>query len=152
MDQLPIEPTKVFTLQEADAALPAVMAFIEQLQGLQRSIINTNGDLDEAVAKLSAGNGYPIRSLKEQVQGLTKHQLQLIEAFQSALKQLEELGAVLKDLNTGLVDFYSLRSGELICLCWKLGEGRIGYWHTLQEGFGGRQPLERSQGNRVQDE
>ncbi len=141
MDRPPTQPTKIFTLQEAEAALPSVMALVEQLQGLQRSIIKTNGDLDETVAKLGAGNGYPIRALKDQVQRLTKHQLQLIEAFQSALKQLEEIGVVLKDLNAGLADFYTLRGGELVFLCWKLGERSVSYWHSLDEGFSGRHPL-----------
>jgi hypothetical protein len=73
---------------------------------------------------------------------LTRHQLQLLEAFESALKQLEDLGVVLKDLTTGLVDFHSLRGEELILLCWKLGEPRVQFWHTLDAGYAGRQPLE----------
>ena len=115
---------------------------LEQLQGLQHSITQASQALDERVRKVSDGNGYPIQSLKQEIKDLTKQQLQLLEQFQSALKQLEELGCWLKDLNTGLVDFYGLRDGELIFLCWKLGEDRIRFWHTLEDGFAGRQPLE----------
>ena len=141
MDEIPDQPTKLLSAPEAQAALPAVSALVQQLQGLQRSIVQTNKDLDETVGKLSAGNGYPIRALKDQVKQLTTHQLQLIEAFQSALKQMEDLGAVLKDLNQGLVDFYSLRRGDTVFLCWKLGEDRIRFWHTLEDGYAGRRPL-----------
>ena len=144
MDEIPSQPTKLFSLSEAQAALPAVTDLVQQLQGLQRSIVKTNKDLDETVGKLSAGNGYPIRTLKDQVKQLTTHQLQLIEAFQSVLKQLEDLGAVLKDLNQGLVDFYSLRCGDAVCLCWKLGEDRIRFWHSLEEGYAGRRPLDEA--------
>ncbi len=141
MEHVPSQPPKTFTIEEAQALLPSVAPLIRQLQGLQRSIIQTNKELDEAVGKVSAGNGYPIQSVRTKLKELTKHQLQLIEAFQSALKQLEDLGCVLKDLNAGLVDFYSVRNGELVYLCWKLGEERIAFWHSLDAGFAGRQPL-----------
>ena len=136
------EPPKTFTIDEANALLPHVTPLIEQLQGLQRSILKTTQQLDEAAGKLAQGNGYPIRSIKNQISELTKHQLQLIDAFQSALDQLERLGCLLKDLNIGLIDFYSLREGELVLLCWKLGEDRVRFWHTIDSGYTDRQPLE----------
>ena len=142
MDALPDKPPKTFTVSEAHALLPTVRPLVEQLQGLQRSIVQTNKQLDELVAKLAAGNGYPIQSIKEQIRELTKHQLQLIEAFQSVFKQLEELGCMLKDLNLGLVDFYTLRDGAIAFLCWKVGEERIQFWHTLEDGYADRQPLD----------
>ena len=135
-------PPKTFTVAEANALLPQVIPLIEQLQGLQRSIQQTAQQLNEAVEKVTAGNGYPIQSLKAKIRELTEHQLQLVEAFQSALAQLEELGATLKDLNIGLVDFQGLRGGEPIFLCWKIGEDRIRFWHTLEVGYAGRQPLD----------
>lgn len=135
-------PPKVLTVAEANALLPHVIPLIEQLQGIQRSIQQTSQQLNEAVAKVTAGNGYPIQSLKAKIQELTEHQLQLVEAFQSALAQLEDVGAMLKDLAIGLVDFYSLRDEEPIFLCWKIGEDRIRFWHTLEAGYTGRQPLE----------
>jgi len=133
---------KTFTVSEANALLPAVIPKIEQLQGLQRSIVQTNQQLDELVAKLAAGNGYPLTAIKDRIRELTQHQLQLIEAFQSALQSLGEMGCQLKDLQEGLVDFYGIQRGELVFLCWKLGEDRIRFWHTLEDGFAGRQPLE----------
>lgn len=142
MDASPDQPPKTFTVDEANALLPQVKPLIEQLQGLQRSIAQTSQALDERVRKVSAGNGYPIQSLKQETKDLTKQQLQLLEQFQSSLKQLEDLGCWLKDLNTGLADFYGIRDGEPIFLCWKLGEDRIRFWHTLEAGFAGRQSLE----------
>ena len=136
------QPPKTFTIAEANALLPQVIELVQQLQGLQRSIVETNRQLDELVAKVSQGNGYPIQSLKARIQELTKHQLQLIEAFQSALQSLGDLGCELKDLAMGLVDFYGVRDGETIYLCWKIGEEQIRFWHTLESGYAGRQPLE----------
>ena len=132
---------KVFSVEEANQLLGQVAPLLQQLQGLQQSIARTNQELDEAVGKLSQGNGYPVKEIQQRVSELTQHQLNLIEAFQSALQQLENLGCLLKDLNTGLVDFYSMRSGELVFLCWKVGEEMIQFWHGLEDGFSGRQPL-----------
>lgn len=141
MDESPAQPPKTFTVEEANILLPQVKVLIGQLQGIQRSITKTNQQLDELVGKLAAGNGYPIQSLKQQIEALTKHQLQLIEGFESAFNQLQGLGCWLKDLNEGLVDFYGLREGELIFLCWKLGEERIRFWHPLDTGYASRQLL-----------
>ena len=142
MDPSSEQPPKTVTLSEANALLLQVRPLLQQLQGLQRSIIQTNQRLDELVTKLATGNGYPIHAIKQQVQELTKHQLQLIEAFQSVLQQLEVVGCVLKDVEMGLVDFYSLRDGQLIFLCWKLDEDHIRFWHALDEGYAERQRLE----------
>lgn len=138
------QPTnpRIFTLAEANATLPKINPLLQQLQQLYRSIMKANEELDELTGKLAQGNGYPIQALKERIQSLTTHQFQLVEAFESALAQLEELGAILKDLTMGLVDFYGLRDNQMICLCWKIGEDRVRFWHTLEEGYPGRQPLD----------
>ena len=140
--QLPSEqPDKVFTVEEANGLLPRVRPLVEQLQALQGSIVRTNKQLDEKVHKLSAGNGYPLQELRRQIEKLTRHQLQLIEAFHSALQQLEELGCVLKDLSLGLLDFHTVRDGEPAFLCWKLDEEAVRFWHPLDAGYTARQPL-----------
>ena len=136
------QPAKIFTVQEANALLAHLAPLVEQLQALHESVLKTNQELDDMVRKLAQGNGSPLKDVRQQVAELTKHQLHLLEAFQSALQQLESFGCFLKDLSTGLVDVYSLRDGELVLLCWKLGEDRFGFWHRVEEGFAGRQPLE----------
>src|SRR5207253_7839883 len=63
------------------------------------------------------------------------------EDLATAARELEEMGVVLKHPVEGLVDFYSYRNGELVELCWKLGEDRVAHWHRIGEGFPGRKPL-----------
>ncbi len=134
-------PPKIFDVPEANALLGSVAALVQQLQGLQQSILTTQQTLDASKEQLGHGNGHSVQELRTRIEELTKRQLLLVEAFQSAMQQLEALGALLKDLNQGLVDFYSLRDGELVFLCWRLGEERIDYWHGIDDGFAGRQPL-----------
>ena len=63
------------------------------------------------------------------------------EKVQTAVKALTELGLHLKDVNTGLVDFLSIREGREVYLCWRYDEPKIGFWHPIETGFAGRQPL-----------
>ena len=135
------QPPKLLTVEEANRLLEQAMPLVQQLQRLHVSILQTNQQLDDDVQKLSVGNGYPIQELRERIEKLTAAQMKLLEEFQAALGQLEALGCVLKDVSTGLIDFYSLRDGEVVCLCWRVGEKRIGFWHRLEDGFAGRQPL-----------
>ena len=57
------------------------------------------------------------------------------------IDEIVEYGVEVKDLDEGLIDFPALRRGETVLLCWKLGEDEILYWHGIEDGFAGRQPL-----------
>ena len=135
------QPPKLLTVEEANQLLEHAMPLVQRLQRLHVSILQTNQQLDDHVQKLSVGNGYPIEELRGRIEELTATQMKLLEEFQAALQQLETLGCVLKDVSTGLIDFYSLRDGEVVCLCWRVGEARIGFWHRMEDGFAGRQPV-----------
>ena len=58
-----------------------------------------------------------------------------------AIERIRELGVLLKDLDSGLLDFPHERDGRVVFLCWHPPEERIGYWHEIQAGYQGRQPL-----------
>ena len=64
-------------------------------------------------------------------------------ALKEALEQIEETGALVKDLDIGLIDFLSRFQDRDVCLCWKLGETGIGFWHGVEEGFRGRKPIDQ---------
>ena len=135
------QPPTLFTVEEANRLLEQAMPLVQRLQHLHGSILRTDQQLDDDVQKLSVGNGYPIQQLREHVEELTAAQAKLLEEFQTVLQQLEAMGCVLKDVSMGLIDFYSLREGEVVCLCWRLGEERIGFWHRPEDGFAGRRPV-----------
>ena len=133
---------KLFTVAEADAMLTLVAPLIQQLQRLEVSLLGTQEVLEEACRKLEVGNGHPKDKLQAQAEALTAEAERLAGSIQSVLKDLEALGCLVKDLGLGLVDFYTIRDGQLVFLCWKLGEDRIRFWHDVEDGFAGRQPLE----------
>ena len=114
---------------------------MEQLRTLHHALLATNQELDDCAQKLAAGNGYSIQQLEERTTALTTQQFQLIEELQAALQRLESLGCTLKDVDSGLVDFYALRDGDIVCLCWRADEEQIRFWHGMEEGFAGRKPI-----------
>jgi hypothetical protein len=57
------------------------------------------------------------------------------------LEHLESLGAVVRDLDAGLVDIPTIRDGEPAWLCWRLSDPELAWWHTTSEGFTSRRPL-----------
>ena len=65
----------------------------------------------------------------------------LAEDMMRTIRELEDLGLTVKDIDFGLVDFPAQRYGEKVFLCWRYGEAEVGYWHRPEEGFGGRRTL-----------
>jgi hypothetical protein len=65
------------------------------------------------------------------------------QRLKAVLDSIHELGCLIKDLDTGLVDFPTLFRGREVYLCWKLGEPRIAFWHGVEEGFAGRKPIDQ---------
>ena len=63
--------------------------------------------------------------------------------LKEALERVEQAGALVKDLDIGLIDFLTLYRGREVCLCWKLGEDRIAFWHSTEEGFRGRREIDQ---------
>ena len=129
---------RYFTPSEANELLaearPLAEALVEHRQGMRLAA--------ERRARLTAriaGNG---GDLDPQEPGELDEQFQReSHAVTQAAEQLERLGVLVKDLDTGLVDFPALHKGEEVLLCWQLGEDEVAQWHGVDEGFAGRKPL-----------
>ncbi len=134
-------PAKLLTPDEATALLSRIIPLVEQLQGLQVSIHRITQELEGASERLTVEETQPASEIRQQVVALTEHQRGLIEAFDAALEQLSGYGCILKDLDQGLADFYAIHHDDLVFLCWRLGEDRVRFWHAVEAGFAGRQPL-----------
>lgn len=127
-----------FTLKEAEALLPAITLVLHKIQESRGKIRVVEEEL-EALHVQSMGNGH---HLYERIVRLQKDLMNHVQRLRDAVVELQEFGCELKDVDTGLIDFLSLRDGEEVYLCWRLGEERIAFWHPLHTGFAGRQPLE----------
>jgi hypothetical protein len=76
------------------------------------------------------------------VRDMKRDLVERMEKYQSAWAEVEEMGAVLKDRRTGLVDFYGYVDGKRVWLCWQYGEDAVTHYHGLDEGFTGRKAIE----------
>ena len=70
-----------------------------------------------------------------------RHLSDLTKTLDKDLRQLQELGIVLRDPSIGLIDFFHQRGGETVFLCWKLGEATVEWWHPVHTGIAGREHL-----------
>ena len=124
---------KLFTVEEANSLLPSVRPIVRSIQRSHRRLASFQTAAKHASEGADfGGGGMP--------QG-EKYASLLVELSMGA-SQLEGLGVQLKDYNQGLIDFPSLREGRVVLLCWKADEGdQLEWWHDLEAGFAGRQPL-----------
>jgi hypothetical protein len=124
---------RVFSIEEANALLPAVRGALESIQRAHRRLIPFQNAARDAAEAAERGGG-----------GISGGAIYARALTQLALHtgQLESLGVQIKDYTRGLIDFPSLRDGRVVLLCWQLGEGnQIEWWHDVEAGFAGRQPL-----------
>jgi hypothetical protein len=126
-----------FTREEAEALLPQISIVLLQIQDCRKAIQQNEEELD-ALHTLAMGNGH---HLYERINKLQIELAEQIQTMQELINELSGFGCELKDPTIGLIDFLSLRSGREVYLCWHLGEERINFWHYLDAGFAGRQPL-----------
>jgi hypothetical protein len=126
-----------FTREEAEALLPQISVVLRKIQERRRELQQSEEELG-ALRLQAMGNGH---HLHERMMELQRELARHIQALQALVNDLKEFGCELKDADSGLIDFLSLRNGDEIYLCWRLGEKRINFWHHLDAGFAGRQPL-----------
>ena len=132
---------RVFTVEEANQLIPQVQQILHRIRKVRQEVQKL--EQQTAIEELSWLREDGTVSLKAQAQitRLQKTVESKAKNFEEELKQLNGMGAQLKSLEEGLVDFFAEREGELVYLCWKDGEDQIRYWHDLESGFAGRQPI-----------
>lgn len=125
---VPSRPRRRFSVSQANKTLPLVSRIVED-------IVRTHARATTLQEQLSEG-----LSAKQQqiVQENLEHEA---DRMQQYVDELHDIGCELKDFSIGLVDFIGSHEGREVCLCWKLGEPAIEYWHELNAGFAGRQPI-----------
>ncbi|MDE2815590.1 MAG: DUF2203 domain-containing protein [Chloroflexota bacterium] len=132
-------PLKLFTLQEANALLPRIREIVARLQEIY-VLFQQLAEGKSYPASLQRSNGYPRPEAASALPQLREIQALRDEA-EALIKEIVEQGVALKDIEQGLIDFPAERDGRIVYLCWKHGEDEIRFWHELDTGFAGRQPL-----------
>jgi len=123
---------KYFSLNEANQALKEIRPIMDEVQLIRAKILKNQPEAWPAIEK-SAGNGG------------NKTMSMLVEDFERLdvlVHQILDTGVQIKDINIGLLDFSATRDGREVYLCWKHGESEIAFWHEVDAGYAGRQPIE----------
>ncbi len=123
---------KLFTVEEANELLPKVGPLLERIQKLYGRLSRLRESATAAATASNFGGG---------MEGGSAYVKTLYEVGRLTT-ELHDLGIELKDYSRGLIDLPCYREDRVVFLCWQLGEGdEIHWWHELEAGFAGRQPL-----------
>jgi hypothetical protein len=122
---------RLFTVEEANSLLPRLREILEDVW-LHRDALRERAPHLERILRAAGANG---GGRVGSEYGVEAYNLYL------AIERIRELGVVLKDLDVGLLDFPHEREGRVVFLCWHQPEERVGYWHEIEAGYAGRQPL-----------
>jgi hypothetical protein len=132
--------SKTFTLGEAQVVLPVVEALLRRAQAARSRVDELEIEMQQLSHRIFLSGGMYV-----DVAVAARRRAERDKAVQEAkdtLAEIEEIGVQVKDLERGLLDFPCVLDGRTILLCWKLGEEEIGYWHSPEDGFEGRKPLD----------
>jgi len=125
---------RIFTLEEASRLLPRIRSILEEVGSEWRRVRELNPEIQK------------VRD-KTPLDGFSPYGVEYVESVSHLmflLHQIKDLGVIVKDVDKGLCDFPYMRDGKMVYLCWHLGEDSIGYWHDIEAGFAGREPLDDS--------
>ena len=126
---------RLFTLEEATALLPRLREEVAALREVANEVVAQRRRL-AALERLPKLNGFA-----GEAEEIAERLAALLRDSGQRLDRLTTLGVEIKDLEQGLIDFPSLREGRVVYLCWRVDEPTVAYWHELEGGFQGRQPL-----------
>lgn len=128
-----------FEAEDVDRLIPALTRVMERAMQAHVEAGALSARLDEERQRIGLAGGGVIDRAAWQAD--TKRLAALTETVRQALAEIAQMGGVTKDLTLGLVDFLHLRDGREVNLCWRFGEGAVGHWHGLDEGYASRRPL-----------
>ena len=131
---------RVFTISEVNALIP-------DLSDLVGDQLREQSEIEHGLAELTRLSGSARASLdlgtgdSKEVSKLKRELKARIERYEAGWARVQTMGGVIKDPQTGLVDFYGRVGEKLVWLCWRYGEDSLSHYHDLEAGFSGRRPL-----------
>jgi hypothetical protein len=126
------ETPRYFTLERANTVVALIRPQVKEILAIRKIILDRQPEIWPVVER-AAGNGGNKKASQ------VTFEFQRMDAL---VREIMATGAILKDINTGLVDFPALREGREIYLCWKYGEGEVAYWHETNVGISERKSID----------
>lgn len=124
----------LYSVSEANALLPYVRTLVASMLEAREAILSLQPELWSVIQAAVFNGG------SKSASNVTRY----ILAIQDAIRKLQSLNIIVKDVNTGLLDFPAERDGQLIYLCWLYDEPSVQFWHHIDSGFAGRQRIDET--------
>ncbi|MFB3812922.1 MAG: DUF2203 domain-containing protein [Terriglobales bacterium] len=131
---------RTFTLDEANALLPVLETLLRGAIRNRKRVEELQKEVQELQHRVFLSGGALLN-----IGDLIAHRAEMervTKDIQDKLQEIAAMGVQVKDLDIGLLDFPCIVGGEIVLLCWKLGESSITHWHTVSDGFKGRRPID----------
>jgi hypothetical protein len=126
----------LYTVDEVNALIPKLEVIMEQLQ---RNAL----EVRQQVQELARTSGQRLDEINTtQILELRPQLRELVAEVERLVSEIEACGGEFKGVDLGLVDFPAERDGDMVLLCWQYGEKEVTHYHTLEDGFGGRKPID----------
>ncbi len=133
--------SRTFTLDEAQDLLPVLESLLRACIDGKKLIESVDAELQAVAHRVFLNGGMSL-----DVVHLARRKAEREKALQrlkDAMAEIDAMGVQVKDLDIGLLDFPCEVDGQVVLLCWKLGEPAITHWHGVSEGFAGRKPVDQ---------
>jgi hypothetical protein len=131
---------RYFTLDEAQRLIPEVERHVRDALFHKAEVQQASREMERTLDRVRVSGGARLDPARQR--DLRTRREASVQALRKALGAIEETGALVKDLDIGLLDFMTRYRSQDVCLCWKLGEDAIRFWHGAEEGFRGRKQID----------
>jgi hypothetical protein len=131
---------KTFTLEQAQILLPVLKSLLRRSMDGKQQIEQIDKAFQDLKHRILLSGG-----LLVDVTGMARRRAErdkTLQDIKDAIAEIDAIGVQVKDLDIGLLDFPCVVEDEIVLLCWKYGEDKIGFWHGVEEGFAGRKPID----------
>jgi len=134
--------TRTFTVEEAQVMLPVLESLLRRAMDGKKLTEQIDTEFQNLSHRVFLAGGTLLN-----IAHVARRKAERDKAAQQikdALSEIDATGVQVKDLEMGLLDFPCIVEDRIILLCWKLGEEKITHWHTVEEGFRGRKPIDEN--------
>lgn len=132
--------TRTFSLEDAQKLLPVLESLLRTAINGKKLIEEVDGEMQATAHRVFLHGGMLLNIV--QIARRKAEREKTVQRVKDAVAEIDATGVQVKDLDIGLLDFPCRVDGEIILLCWKLGEKGITHWHGTEEGFAGRKPID----------
>lgn len=132
--------SRTFSLQDAQILLPTLESLLRTAINSKKLIEEVDAEMQDLAHRIFLNGGTLVNVVA--VARRRAERERAVQHAKDAVAEIHATGVQVKDIDIGLLDFPCRVEGEIVLLCWKLGEEKITHWHSSEEGFAGRKPID----------